>query len=234
MSNMILIFDTIYKMLQNNEPHKKIISFMDSTLFEVRIENIKKEIMSCQKCKLHECRHTPFTGNIRSDIIFVGEAPGTQEEKEGEPFVGPAGQLFNKMLASAEKNIHPRWKRENVYITNVVKCIPRNNTESNRFTRQPEIEEIAKCKEILDKEIELIKPKIVVCVGAVAANTLIHPTFKISQEHGKLFGDEMKFVAIYHPSYILRRGEDTDEGIELKTEIWEDLIVINKYLEENV
>jgi DNA polymerase len=159
--------------------------------------------------------------------MFVGEAPGEQEEKQGIPFVGPAGEILDHMLAAACEKIDPRWERNQVYITNTIKCRP----VDGKSNRQPELKEIAACKSILDREIALVNPKVIICVGAVAASTLIHPGFKISQEHGKIFGDKIKYMAIYHPSYILRTGENTDAGIALKLEVWEDLIEINKYLD---
>ena len=221
------ILDMVRKMLQNNDPHEKILSFLDSSLPNVYSALLRDEILSCKACGLHECNHTPFIGNIYSEIMMVGEAPGEQEEKQGEPFVGPAGELFTRMLTAAAEKINPRWARDNVYITNTIKCRPKDG----KSNRQPELREIAACKSILDREISIVKPKVIICVGAVAANTLIHPNFKITEEHGHMFGDKTKLVAIYHPSYVLHRGEDTEEGIKLKNEMWEDLIAINDYLE---
>lgn len=130
------------------------------------------------------------------------------------------------MLTAASEKINPLLARDQVWISNTIKCRPVSGTSN----RQPDMKEIASCKIFLDREIALVNPKVIICVGAVAANTLIHPDFKISQEHGKIFGDKVKLMAIYHPSYILRKGEDTDEGIALKGEVWKDLIAINSYL----
>lgn len=217
----------IRKMLENNEPSEKILAFLDSTEPGMQSGILRQAIQLCKGCGLHECNHTPFTGNVRSELMFVGEAPGEQEEKSGEPFVGPAGELFTRMLTAAGNKINPRWSRDNIYITNTIKCRPIDG----KSNRQPELKEIASCKPILDKEIAIVSPKMVICVGAVAANTLIHPNFKISEEHGKIFGDGMKLMAIYHPSYILRKGEESDEGVKLKTEVWEDIVAANAYLE---
>jgi DNA polymerase len=153
--------------------------------------------------------------------------PGEQEEKQGIPFVGPAGELLDKMLLSAAEKINPRWARENLYITNTVKCRPVNGTSN----RQPDIKEIAACKQILDKEIVIVKPKVIICVGAVAANTLIHPNFKITEEHGIMFGDNPKLIAIYHPSYVLRNGENSAQGIQSKKDMWADILKANEYIE---
>ena len=131
------------------------------------------------------------------------------------------------MLNAAALKIHPRWAREKLYVSNTIKCRP----TAGNSNRQPNTQEIATCKRFLDKEIALAKPKLIICVGAVAANTLIHPKFKITEEHGKFFGDSPRLVAIYHPSYILRMGEATPEGITAKKETWEDLININAYLD---
>lgn len=219
--------DTVIKMLMNQDEYSKILKFIDTTYPEIKRDILKNDILTCTGCDLFVCNHTPFTGNINSEIMFVGEAPGEQEERQGIPFVGPAGQLFNNMLAAAAEKIHPRWARDNVYITNTVKCRPTNGNKN----RQPSVKEIASCRHFLDKEIQLVKPKIIICVGSVAAETLIHPNFKITEEHGKIFGDDIKLMAIYHPSYILHKGENTPQGVELKVQMWEDIKKANDYLE---
>lgn len=219
--------DMIRKMLQNNESNEKILQFVESSYPGIYSQMLFNDIVTCTSCKLCKCNHTPFTGDIKSPIMFVGEAPGEHEERTGIPFVGPAGELFTKMLTNAAEKINPRWARESVYISNTIKCRPVNG----KSNRQPEMQEIASCKPILDKEITIVNPKIIVCVGATAANTLIHPSFKITEEHGRIFGDTMKMVAIYHPSFVLHKGEDTDEGIAIKKAMWADLMSINSYLD---
>ena len=220
--------DMIGKMLENKEPHEKIQQFLNQVQPSLYRTALKGDIISCTGCGLHACRHTLFTGSFDSDIMFVGEAPGEQEEKSGQPFVGPAGELFTKMLSALAEKVNERWARENVYITNTIKCRP---TDAKKSNRQPEMKEIAACKPTLDNEIRLVNPKIIICVGATAANTLIHPGFKITEEHGRMFGDTCKLVAIYHPSFVLHKGEETEEGLDLKMDMWNDLIAINEYLD---
>jgi uracil-DNA glycosylase family 4 len=229
MGNIISVIDMIKLMVSNEEKHETIKQFIDSTYKNTCFDAMYGEIHSCRSCSLGEKNpHTPFAGNINSKIMFIGEAPGENEVRTGTPFVGPAGELFTKMITAASEKINPRWARESVYITNTLKCRP---CEKNK-NREPSITEVAACKRFLTNEIKLLQPDIVICVGATAANTLIHPDFKITQEHGKFFGDGMKYVAIYHPSYILHVGENTSEGQSLKRESWEDLIKINAYLDE--
>lgn len=234
MSQAVLtsVLDMIKKMLQNNEPYDKILDFIDKSTRDVQLQVLREQIIKCTACEIHNCNHTPFTGNIYSEIMFVGEGPGIEEEKQGVPFVGPAGQLFNKMLDALAQQVHPRWAREKVFISNVVKCWPKSD-DPHRTVRQPTTKEIAACKVFLDKEIELIRPRVIICVGSVAASVLIHPNFKMTEEHGRFFGDDPKLIAIYHPSYILRRGEETDEGVELKIQCWNDLLAVNDFLEKN-
>lgn len=228
MANIVMsVLDMVTKMLQNNEPAEKILAFLNGSTQGIRSSVLREDIIACKACTLHQCNHTPFTGDIHSDIMFVGEAPGENEEKQGEPFVGLAGELFTRMVTVASEKLHPRWARENLYITNTIKCRPTDTKGSNR---QPDLREVAACKQILDREIALVNPKVIICVGAIAANTLIHPDFKITQERGRFFGDQVKLISIYHPSYILRKGEDSEEGINLKTEVWQDLVLVNEYL----
>lgn len=216
-------------MLREKKEQSEIEQFLDSCR-EFRFDELKQRIHECRNCGISGCRHTPFVGSMESKIMFVGEAPGQVEEEKGEPFIGPAGILFTKMLEAASKNIHARWARENVYITNCIKCLPLN--EEGKGIRAPAFTEIAYCKPILDEEIRLLKPRVIICVGAVAASTLIHPNFKISEEHGKFFNDDIKYIAIYHPSYILRSGEETEKGMQLKLETWQDLVKIEEYLSQ--
>lgn len=226
-SIVISTLDMVKKMLQNNDPAEKVLAFLDNALPSIFSTVLKQDIVECKECNLHECNHTLSVGDIHSEIMMVGEAPGENEEKQGIPFVGKSGELLTRMLDSAAEKIDPRWDRENIYITNTIKCRPKEG-DSNR---QPSMREIAACKPILDREIALVNPKVIICVGALAASTLIHPDFKITQEHGKIFGDKRKLIAIYHPSYILRKGEETEEGIDFKIDMWNDLITVNEYLD---
>jgi DNA polymerase len=221
------ILEIIKKMVENGDPKEQIIKTIESFM-PTDEDRLKDKILECKNCGLHNCNHTLFTGITPNDIMFIGEAPGSEEEKQGIPFVGPAGQIFDNMLEALAKKINPRWDRDSVYITNVIKCRPTDTGTSNRT---PDLKEIAACRPILNKEIEIVKPKLIVCVGGTAASTLIHPGFKITEEHGKFFGDNPKMIAIYHPSYILRRGEGTPEGKKLKKDVWQDMLLANEYLD---
>jgi DNA polymerase len=170
---------------------------------EKELEKLSLQIKSCDKCSLHKNRKNavPGEGNWKSRIMLIGEAPGFNEDEQGRPFVGRAGKLLEEFLSSIGK------RREDVFITNVVKCRPPNN-------RQPEEEEIKICTSLyLDKQIELIKPKLIVCLGNVSANYIFKKfglKFEsMNKQHGKVFSVsnlfiQTKIIATYHPAAILR------------------------------
>ena len=157
-------------------------------------EQLKQECGLCDRCPLGATRTNLVfgTGNEHSDIVFVGEGPGEKEDLQGIPFVGPAGQLLDVML----KLIGLR--REDVYICNIVKCRPPMN-------RDPAPEEREACSQWLERQIALINPKIIVCLGRISATWLISPSFKITKEHGQWYEiDGRKVIATFHPSALLR------------------------------
>lgn len=170
---------------------------------------LEREVSDCQKCRLCEQRtKTAFgEGNRNADILLVGEGPGHDEDVMGRPFVGPAGQLLDRMLLSVD------IRREDVYIANVVKCRPPGN-------RNPEDDEAASCLPYLRNQFFLIRPKIVVCLGAVAMRYLMDPYGRITRDRGqwKRKG-ETWFIATYHPAALLR---DTGK----KREAWQDMQAI--------
>ena len=155
---------------------------------------LERECKQCRKCALCETRNNVVfgVGNTESPIMFIGEGPGEQEDLRGEPFVGRAGQLLDDMLTCIDLD------RSKVYIANMVKCRPPHN-------RDPlEIEQEA-CSGWLKAQIELIDPKIIICVGRIAAMSFIKPEFRITREHGQWFEkDGRRYMAIYHPSALLR------------------------------
>jgi DNA polymerase len=170
---------------------------------EKELEKLSLRIKSCEKCYLYKNRKNavPGEGNWKNRIMLIGEAPGFNEDEQGRPFVGRAGKLLEEFLTSIGKT------REEVFITNVVKCRPPNN-------RQPEEDEIKICTSLyLDKQIELIKPKLIICLGNVSAN-YIFKKFGLKFEsmnkaHGKVFSVsnlfiQTKIIATYHPAAILR------------------------------
>ena len=178
-------------------------------------ETLEGACLNCRKCRLWETRTNVVigVGNRNADIMFVGEGPGQQEDLQGEPFVGPAGKLLDKMLASIGLD------REKVYIANIVKCSPPLN-------RDPHDDEQEECMNYLRYQLMLVKPKIIVCLGRIAATAIIDKDFKITRQHGQW--TERKgywFIATYHPSALLR-----DES--KKRPAWEDLKLIRAKLDE--
>lgn len=142
-------------------------------------------------------------GNPDAAIVIVGEAPGAQEDRLGRPFVGMAGQLLDRELAMAGIS------RDEVYITNVVKCRPTSSQGGTRANRPPTAHDIAAWRDLLMRELELISPAVVLCLGAVAASTLIHPGFAMNAERGKWFDGPFgsRAMATFHPAYLLRRQQ---------------------------
>jgi len=168
---------------------------------------IDDEIRRCQKCRLHERRKNavPGAGNHGADILLVGEGPGEQEDIEGLPFVGKAGQLLTKMLAAIDLS------REQVFVTNIVKCRPPGN-------RNPLPDEIEACFPYLERQIGMIRPLIIVCLGGPAAKTLLKSTLSITRlrEHTHRYEDKPVIVT-YHPAAVLRYPE------KYKRAVWNDL-----------
>ena len=178
-------------------------------------ESLKRTCANCTKCALCDTRHNVVfgVGNERSDILFVGEGPGEQEDLKGEPFVGAAGKLLDDMLSIIGVN------RKNCYIANVVKCRPPGN-------RDPLDEEQASCIPYLRKQVELIKPQIIVCLGRIAAKRIIDPEYRISREHGTwICRNGTWMTAIYHPSALLR-------DVSKRPETFADLLSIEEKLHE--
>src|SRR5262245_1598778 len=170
------------------------------------LESVRAEIGDCQRCKLAPKRTNLVfgSGNPDADLVFVGEAPGYDEDQQGLPFVGRAGQLLTKIIESIN------LKREDVYICNVLKCRPPDN-------RNPEPDEVASCNPFLKKQLAAIRPKIVCCLGTFAAQTVLQTVSPISRLRGKFFDmDGMRVIATFHPAYLLRSPEK-------KREVWEDM-----------
>lgn len=158
-------------------------------------DTLKRQCMDCSKCDLHKTRnHVVFgIGNVNSGVLFVGEGPGEQEDVQGEPFVGAAGKLLDDMLSIIDLS-----RDENVYIANIVKCRPPRN-------RDPEPHEQDACFSYLQEQIRLLSPKIIVCLGRIAAKRLIREDYRITKEHGTwVERDGIHYTAIYHPSALLR------------------------------
>ena len=157
-------------------------------------EELKRECAGCRGCSLCERRHNLVfgVGNESAELMLIGEGPGEQEDLKGVPFVGPAGKLLDDMLAMIDLD------RTKVYIANIVKCRPPGN-------RDPLGIEQDACRGWLDRQIALVKPKIIVCLGRISAKALIDPDFRITREHGVWYDiDDRRLMATYHPSALLR------------------------------
>ena len=158
------------------------------------LDLLYKTCAACTACPLAATRTNCVfgTGSPTAELMFVGEAPGEQEDLSGTPFVGRAGQLLDKFLAAVDIS------RENVYIANILKCRPPQN-------RDPLPAEEDACIGYLREQVRLIRPKIIVCLGRVSAMRLIKPDFRITKEHGEWFQKgEFLMTAVYHPAYLLR------------------------------
>src|SRR4030042_684458 len=170
------------------------------------LAEIREEVGDCKRCKLHRTRRMIVfgEGNEKATLMFIGEGPGYDEDVQGRPFVGKAGQLLTKIIESINLS------REEVYIANIVKCRPPQN-------RNPEPDEIQSCNPFLMNQIRVIQPRIICALGTFAAHTLLTTDTKISQLRGKLFDLEgIKVIPTYHPAFLLRNPER-------KREVWEDM-----------
>ena len=171
-------------------------------------EALRARVMNCTRCGLHEKRTQAVfgVGNRAAQWLIIGEAPGAEEDRQGEPFVGRAGQLLNNMLLAIG------LQREEVYIANIVKCRPPNN-------REPAAEEAQTCAPYLARQIALIKPKIILAVGRVAAQNLLGTDRPVGTLRGKRFNyeqTEIPVIVTYHPAYLLRSPQE-------KRKAWQDL-----------
>ena len=167
-------------------------------------ESLERSCKSCTKCELCQKRTNVVfgVGNQNTDILFVGEGPGQQEDLQGVPFVGPAGKLLDDMLRIIDLS------RENCYIANIVKCRPPRN-------RDPMETEQDACIGFLQNQIALVRPKILVCLGRIAAMRMIRDDYRITKEHGKwVQKDDIWMTAIYHPSALLRDPSKRPETFE--------------------
>ena len=157
-------------------------------------EQLKNDCGACRSCPLWETRTNLVFGVGREDaeVLFIGEGPGEQEDLQGEPFVGPAGRLLDDMLEIIDLD------RSKIYIANMVKCRPPHN-------RDPQAAEIAACRPWLERQIALIQPRLIVCLGRIAAMSMIREDFRITREHGQWFEREgRRVIATFHPSALLR------------------------------
>ena len=188
---------------------KPVRSGLDAVAKRARLEEIAREVAGCTKCALHATRtQTVFArGNPEADLMFIGEGPGADEDAQGEPFVGKAGQLLDKMIAAMG------YARDDVYIANIVKCRPPDN-------RKPLPAEMAACEGYLHEQIALVQPKVIVALGASAVEGLLKIS-GISRLRGtwRLYRGEIPTMPTFHPAYLLRSPAE-------KRVVWEDLKLV--------
>ena len=211
-----------------SEQKKQILHLMGIPIWQLKndpkknrgpdnFETLKEEVAKCTLCELcHSRTQTVFgVGNPKTKILFIGEAPGANEDLKGEPFVGRAGQLLDNMLAAIGLN------RKTIYIANILKCRPPNN-------RDPLPSEVEKCTPFLLRQIEFIKPKLIVALGRIAAHYLLNTKTSLTQLRGKIHQFNQAntpLIVTFHPAYLLRNPID-------KAKAYDDLLFISNYLED--
>jgi DNA polymerase len=175
---------------------------------------IRADIGDCTRCKLHTLGRKQIVfgvGNPEADLMFVGEAPGAEEDEQGIPFVGRAGQLLTKIIEAID------LRRDDVYIANIIKCRPPQN-------RNPEPDEVALCEPFLFRQVDVIAPKVIVALGKYAAQTLLRTDSPISRLRGRVFDYRgAKLIPTFHPAYLLRNPSS-------KREVWEDMKLVRSLL----
>ncbi len=180
------------------------------------LEQIRKSLGACQRCKLGATRKNLVfgVGTPRARLVFVGEGPGADEDSQGEPFVGDAGKMLNRIIAAME------LRREDVYICNVVKCRPPQN-------RPPESDEVLTCSPFLLRQLRSIKPEVVVALGTSATQALLQTKVAISKMRGKFHDfNGIPLMPTYHPSYLLRTGGNSDSFWS----VWDDMTQVLQLL----
>lgn len=186
------------------------------------LPNLRDAAQHCKGCDLwkHATQAVFGEGSPGAEVMLVGEQPGDQEDLQGRPFVGPAGKLLDRALEAAGID------RDDVYVTNAVKHFKWEPRGKRRIHKKPSGMQIAACRPWFDEEVRVVKPKVIVCMGATAAQALLGRNFKVTQERGKVISqDGMKFVATVHPSSILRAPDDASRHAEM-ARFTEDLRVV--------
>jgi uracil-DNA glycosylase family 4 len=182
------------------------------------LASVRSYIGDCTRCKLHTLGRTQVVfgvGNPEADLMFVGEAPGADEDVQGIPFVGRAGQLLTKIIEAID------LRRDDVYIANVIKCRPPQN-------RNPEPDEVETCEPFLFQQIDIVKPTVIVALGKFAAQALLRTDAPISRLRGRVFEYRgAKLIPTFHPAYLLRNPAS-------KREVWEDMKLVRSLLKSEV
>ncbi len=185
---------------------------------EERLAELARQVSVCTRCDLALNRTTTVfgTGDPYSPLMLVGEGPGENEDATGLPFVGRAGKLLDDILAAVDLT------RQDVYITNIVKCRAAAQEGGRLKNRQPRTTEIRACNPYLQGQTEAIKPRIILCLGGPAAKTIIDKDFRITKDRGQWYDvEDIKVMATFHPAYVLRqRGDDLQSA---KRAVWKDV-----------
>jgi DNA polymerase len=206
------------KLLNAVEEKLKFLSLLgvDFVTRDSSVLSLEETILNCQKCPLAQSRThaVPGEGDLNAELMFIGEAPGRDEDIQGRPFVGRAGQLLTKIIHAMT------FQRDEVYITNIVKCRPPGN-------RNPQGPEIASCKDYLLAQIERISPKVIVTLGKVAADFFIRSSLGMTALRGDFYDfDNTKVMPTFHPSYLIRNEGNKN----LKRMVWEDMKKVMAFL----
>ncbi len=219
LNNIIHEYSQIVANMREHIAEQLELGFLEAIdpLASMMMDELRAEAMECTRCKLHTTRNTVVfgEGNENADLVFIGEAPGGDEDQQGRPFVGRAGQLLTKIIEAM------KLTREDVYITNILKCRPPGN-------RDPLPDEITHCKPFLSRQLEILQPKVICALGAFAARTLLNSTRGITSLRGRFYqyNESIKLMPTYHPAYLLR-----NEGA--KRDVWEDVQKMMAELEKN-
>lgn len=200
------------------------LSYTENINPREELDNIKQKVSCCKKCSLGKTRLNAVFGSgaVNANLMFVGEGPGYDEDHKGEPFIGRAGQLLTKIISAMN------YKRETVYISNIVKCHPMidpHNPEKRSNDRSPSLEEMKTCIPYLEMQLEIIKPKIIVTLGACSTKGLLNNEEPISKIRGELKEYKgIKLIPTFHPAALLRNPN-------LKKAVWEDMKKVIRYLD---
>jgi len=208
---------------------------MDASLEERQLEErrdllagLLKQVDGCRRCQIGSTRTKVVcgVGNPNSPLMIVGEGPGENEDQKGEPFVGRAGELLTKMLAAIG------LRREDVFITNTIKCRATTNEGGRVANRAPSPEEMSNCREYLDRELAIVKPRVILALGAPAAKSFLGRDFSITRQRGIWYAgpNGTDLIVTFHPAYILRQTGGEINAV--KKLVWSDLLAVRAKLDE--
>jgi len=192
------------------------------------LDLIGGDVRACRMCKLSQTRTVavPGEGSPTAEVMFIGEGPGFHEDQQGRPFVGAAGQLLTEMLRKID------LRREDVFITNTIKSRAAIEENGRRFNRAPTPQEMANCREYLDRELAIVAPEVVLALGAPAAKSFLGPAFSITRQRGIWYRGPAgcDLIVSFHPAYVLRQTGGNITAV--KKLVWSDLLAVRRRLDE--